>query len=441
MLLSIRSIKSTKSIDSTKSIKSKTFLPSILPSVILSMVGACFSVGVSALNWTSDVEMATEVTLFPEDGAYGQKSSNISFSVMSEWYSEWNDGQDSFVFTPFVRIDQQDNERTHVDIRELAWTHVADSYELSVGIRKVFWGVTESQNIVDVINQNDSVEGVSEVVKLGQPMVNISIERDWGVLDVFWLVGFREQTFAGEGGRWRFPFVMDTDRPLYESSAKEKRGDFAVRWQYAFGEWEVAISHFSGTNRQASPVLNELGEAQPHYNVIDQTGIEVQTFYGDWIWKWESITRSGDVDINGATGRYSAAVAGFEYTRVGVFDTAMDLGWVAEFLFDDRDIRSAGIYEQDLMLGTRWTWNNTADTTALIGFIVDIETHESSMAFEAAHRLAEGLKLELNAGVFAGSAEPPTLAEFLNNEGPDLENKMASYGNDDYVKAEITYYF
>ena len=60
---------------------------------------------------------------------------------------------DSFTFQPFIRIDQQDEERSHFDIRELAWLHVGNDWELRTGIRKVFWGVNESQHLVDIINQ------------------------------------------------------------------------------------------------------------------------------------------------------------------------------------------------------------------------------------------------------------------------------------------------
>ena len=54
-----------------------------------------------------------------------------------------------------VRTDQ----RTHGDIRELAYVHARVMIgSFVVGIRKEFWGVTEFQHLVDVINQTDGVE-------------------------------------------------------------------------------------------------------------------------------------------------------------------------------------------------------------------------------------------------------------------------------------------
>ena len=64
----------------------------------------------------------------------------------------------NLTFTPFFRLDSSDGERTHLDIRELLWQSYGDTWEVRAGLGKVFWGVTESQYLVDVINQTDLVE-------------------------------------------------------------------------------------------------------------------------------------------------------------------------------------------------------------------------------------------------------------------------------------------
>ena len=40
-------------------------------------------------------------------------------------------------------------------------------WSLSIGLGKVFWGVTEFNHLVDVINQTDLVEGIDGEAKLG----------------------------------------------------------------------------------------------------------------------------------------------------------------------------------------------------------------------------------------------------------------------------------
>ena len=46
---------------------------------------------------------------------------------------------------------------------------------MRLGLRKVYWGVTESQHLVDVINQTEGVENLDGEDKLGQPMLNLAL--------------------------------------------------------------------------------------------------------------------------------------------------------------------------------------------------------------------------------------------------------------------------
>jgi hypothetical protein len=238
-------------------------------------------------RWSSEVGF--EFRAFRDPGLLNLERHHAAISFQTEYYQTWNDGDDIFAFVPFARIDAQDDERTHVDIRELTWVHVADNFELRSGIRKVFWGVTESQHLVDIINQTDTVENPDGEEKLGQPMINLSLLRNWGVFDLYWLIGFRERQFSGPEGRPAYPFEISTDQSEYESSEEALRSDFAVRWVQRIGELELGISHFSGTSREPRLVSqfvlkNNLPTSViliPHYDVIEQTGFDAQFFIGD----------------------------------------------------------------------------------------------------------------------------------------------------------------
>jgi len=63
----------------------------------------------------------------------------------------------NFELILFGRVDQHDRNRTHGDIREGFFELFFDEWSLGFGIPKVFWGVTESRHLVDIINQNDLV--------------------------------------------------------------------------------------------------------------------------------------------------------------------------------------------------------------------------------------------------------------------------------------------
>ena len=194
-------------------------------------------------------EVSLENRFFVEQGLFGQGKNHSSFTLSPEFYFESEDQKTSFTFKPKIRRDSTDDERNLFDIQDLSLVRVKDSYETRIGIRRDFWGVTETVHRVDIINQTDQVESFDGEDKLGQPMINLSVEREWGILDLYALVGFRERTFAGEKGRLRLPFSIDTDSAFYESSSENLRTDFAIRWSQSYRNVELAFSHFSGTSR------------------------------------------------------------------------------------------------------------------------------------------------------------------------------------------------
>lgn len=353
-----------------------------------------------------------------------QYSSNLSVSAEPEYYHDWDEGRQSLLFTPFLRLDQRDDERSHWDIRELQWTYAGEGWETRVGIGKVYWGVTEAWHLVDIINQTDLVENPDGEQKLGQPMLKFSGERDWGTLDFFLLPGFRERTFAGEDGRIRTHPWVDTDQASYESGAGNKRVDTALRWSHYFGDWDVGLAHFYGTGRDPllSPGFDDKGQLVliPFYEIIQQTSVDVQATLGSWLWKFETLYRAGmEEDFYALTG-------GFEYTSVGVFESSADLGMLAEIMFDQRREHATTPFNNDIFLGLRWAVNDEQSTELLFGVIYDWETRAKLVNLEASRRLGQDYKLSVQARAWLDV--PP-------------DDLLLPLNHDDYLEISLARYF
>ena len=127
--------------------------------------------------------------------------------------------------------------------------YLENDWTLFAGAGKVFWGKTEAHHLVDIINQTDSVEDIDTEDKLGQPMINLTLERDWGALDLFFLPYFRERTHPGERARLRGAFPV-LENAVYTSGAGRGHPDFAVRWSYFTNSLDLAVSAFRGTSRE-----------------------------------------------------------------------------------------------------------------------------------------------------------------------------------------------
>jgi len=371
-----------------------------------------------AAEWSGYI--AAEYRAFTQSPLDPQQQDNHNLSLLAEpeFYHSWNEGKDSLLFTSFFRWDEHDDERSHVDVRELIWTHVTYDWELKLGIGKVFWGVAESQHLVDIINQSDTVENIDGEDKLGQPMVNFTLIKDWGIVDLFILPGFRERTFAGVEGRFR-PIPVVDQHAKYESGAKEKHVDVALRWAQTFDDWDVGVSHFYGTSREPRLVFNGQN-LTPYYDLIHQTGLDVQATLDEWLWKLEVIHRSGQGET------FNALTGGFEYTFVGVFESAADFGVIAEYLYDDRHDSAMVIFDNDLFIGGRLALNDAQSSELLFGVISDVKTSAQFYSVEASRRFGDSWILSLE-------------GRFITNVA-DLE-PLATVHQDDVIQLELARHF
>ncbi len=352
-----------------------------------------------------------------------QERHDISLSIEPEFYHELDAGS-SFTFTPFIRTDYADSERSHFNIRELNYLWVNDIWEMRLGISKVFWGVTEFLHLVDIINQTDFVEYIDGEDKLGQPMIHVSIPREWGVVDFFILPYFRERTFPGEKGRFRSLLAVDTDRAVYESADEENHIDFALRYSHTVGDWDFGMYHFNGTGREPAFLTGVDSDGRPvirpFYELIDQTGLDLQTVQGNLLLKLESIYRSGQGES------FYAAVGGFEYSFVNIALSGIDLGLIGEWAYDDRGKEATTGFNNDIMIGTRLEINDASSTEVLAGFNEDLENSDRIFFLESSRRLRDNLKIVVDAYFVIDSSEDSTIYSFRD---------------DDNMKVELSWYF
>lgn len=380
-----------------------------------------------------------------EEGQFnspGSKQADRQLGLTLEPEMVWSlaDGEHTVVFKPYGRIDSADDERTHTDIRELSWMTYGDDWELTAGISKVYWGVTESQHLVDIVNQTDFVEAPDGEDKLGQPMIKLSAIRDWGTLTGFVLPGFRERTFPGEEGRFRIGLPIAVDDAQYQAGEEDAHVDYALRWNHSIEEYDVGLSWFNGTSRDplflptdfvaVAPSVFVPTKVLPYYAQINQLGIDVQATLDAWLWKFEGIYRRYDESVKDdftSVEDYSAATGGFEYTFYGPLETVWDWGVLAEYQYDSRDDASIAVGQNDLFLGSRIGFNDTASSELLAGISQDLDNAGTqSFVVEYATRLDGGLTLNVDAFILMSD---------------DDDNISHTFKRDDYVQVSINYYY
>jgi len=392
-----------------------------------------------AQEWSARIE--AEGSLFPASPVDpSQVRNGASLAFAPEWAFEFDDRKQLLTFEGFLRVDAADPDRTHADVRVLSWEYVANRWELRVGLRRVYWGVTESQHLVDIINQTDLIESPDGEDKLGQPMVNFAWITDFGTVDAFVMPFFRERTFPGSRGRLRFQPRVETEDALFDGGRDNDQVDLGLRWAHSVGSWDLGVSHFYGTSRDPrfmigidpSPVL------LPVYDVIHQTGLDAQLTTDAWLLKLESILRSGQGEtFGGLTG-------GFEYTLGGVFGSVTDLGLLVEYSWDSRGEAVLGgdpldvsvevppnplgfsVFQNDLFVGSRLALNDTESTSLLGGAAIDLDTGSLLLILETSRRIADDWTMEIEVRAFGGA---------------DSGEPLYSLRRDDYLRMAVSRYF
>ncbi len=390
------------------------------PKKLILLVSLLLSSTLQAGDFSGNISL--EGRYFLDDAAYtGQKAGGLSLSLQPEYKHKWDNDHNVFTFIPFYRWDEKDPERTHGDIRQLDVTMAKDDWEFQAGISKVFWGVTESQHLVDIINQTDAVDGSDGEDKLGQPLFRVSHISDNGAVSFYLLPYFRERTFAGTKGRFRGALPVDTKDVSYESSKEEKHIDYAVRLNHTFDEIDVGLTYFDGTSRtpQFTPDLAN-GVLKQHYPLLKQIGLDLQYTGEAWLWKLEAVNRETKKE------NYNAAVGGFEYSFPGIGDTGADLGLLAEYHHDSRGEVINAPFQNDLFLGARVGLNDVEGTEFLAGTFIDLDNQSKVFRVEGSRRIGKGLKINIEAQTFMDI---------------DKKDPLNSLKKDGFIQVELQKYF
>tara|TARA_R110002110_G_scaffold84618_18_gene219916 strand:+ start:1471 stop:2631 length:1161 start_codon:yes stop_codon:yes gene_type:complete len=371
-------------------------------------------------------------SITPELRVFSQTPSNprqkdTTLSIAGEVTAKylWDNNDQSFIFTPFARLDQNDRRRSHWDIREARYAYYAGDWEFHIGAGKVFWGVTEAVHLVDVVNQTDVIEDpVKQEVKLGQPMVRVRTVQSFGTLDLFYLPYFREQTYPGKRGRPATDIPVDPNLTTYESGRGAWHPDFAARYSNHFGEFDLGLGYFQGTARDPilSLAFNSSGTPvlAPFYPQMKQASLDLQATIGAWLYKFEGYGRRELGDT------YAAATGGIEYTFYGIFGGAGDLGTVVEYAYDTRGQNFRNAYQNDAFFALRWGANDVASTSLLGGIVIDTQTGATGLRFEGSRRLGDDYSLSVEAYAFTHVP---------------AEDPVYSIADDDYLQIRVARFF
>ena len=381
--------------------------------VFLVLTGAA---GAEAQTLDLSGDLSLQGRWYPQSPAFPDQRSGTGGLVVEPTLYGKIAQRTSFTLTALYRYDSADSQRTHADLREAYLLTHGDwgesFWELRLGFDRVFWGVAELHNLVDIVNQVDLVEHPRDRPKLGQPMAHLTISGDWGIAESFLLPYHRKRTFPGRSGRHRSGRLVAEDA-RYESGAEERHVDFAVRYGNAVDRLDFGLSAFVGTSREPRFLADHSLESPPtidaplipYYEQIRQFGVDAQLTTDPWLYKMEAVRRSGSRNLLGREEDYYAFNVGLERTLYGLFGSRSDLTSLAEWHYDGRGRRATSVWANDLYVSGVLALNDVQGTELVAGILVDLRHDSRALNLELKRRLSNRWLMRMEASAIL-SADP-----------------------------------
>lgn len=368
---------------------------------------------------------AADIRGFAQPPSYSGQSSGhgVSLKAEPEAYVRSKDEAHTATVRPFVRVDPVDTGRTHYDLRQADYRFNNGGWSFGAGAGVFDWGVMENHRTVDVLNQKDLVEDIDGSEKLGQPYTKAGYDADRWSLSLYYLPYFRDRTFPGQRGRLRFPVVIDTDDPFFESSLGRWHPNVAARLSLTLGAFDIGLSGFSGTSREPR-FFGQLtdDEVLPGYDFLEQVSVDASWTHGGFVAKAEALARwwSSSLRLSGA------AAGGLEYWLFDLGGRGVDLTLVSEVYWDSRlPDQPVTFHDHDIFGGFRLGFSDVGAAEVRAGGMVDFITGASFLRVETSRRFGEHWRLYLD------------LRGFVPGRGR-LEQSLR---NDHYGQLRVAYFF
>lgn len=342
-----------------------------LKSVVILLGCALFPASASAVLGEYSGWVNAQARYYPDTGERVDEQEYTSGAVQLNYIQDIGDS-DQLVVTLFARGDSVDDERNLLDARELLWIHQAEDYQFRLGVGQVSWGVNELFKVTDLINQKDRAE-LPIQRKLGQPMASVSFYWGEDLIELYTMYDVRPAWYPGEDGRLRYPILVDPDEQLYDRG-ETGFWDFAGRWKTRIGDMDVSFSHFYGVTREPYFVFNydfENPYLIPVYEKVNQTSVDFIYAWNDVLLKGEATYQTGSIEA------FQSVAGGFEYTQGGIFESDMDLTWYVEAIWDSRDHIYGTLFDHDLGVAARFSFNDQRDSNLILGVVADYEYDEA----------------------------------------------------------------
>ena len=380
-------------------------------------------------NWNVTSGIDISARLYNKDDSFFVNKQDFEWDP-SLWFDvsySNNETRLDFAFKPVFGIAPNNNEVPNFDVSELFVRKQYQDWQWQVGMDTIFWGVAESRHLVDTVNQIVFVRNLEGESKLGELILRLDYFTENGRLSFLSLPAFRERRFAEHTDRLSIPGqVIDS---TFVGQSKHDHSSYIVRYSMVLDDWDLAAYHYDGMGREPTIIpsedmsrgLNNSGLIAV-YQHLTQWALEAQYTSDNWLGKFEAVHR--DKYVSGDSWAY---IAGLEYYFYGVFLGTKDLSVLVELLRDtDQFTQENKSFNNSTFAGLRLTWNDDAETSLLLGTMIDNNGDSITVKGNFDTRINDNLSIKIEARVFTEQ---------------ERFQPLYAYKDDDFFQVTLNYFF
>jgi len=299
------------------------------------------------------------------------------------------------------------NRRTYVRLDELYAKYDFSEDQILFGKNIRFWGALELRNIVDGFNPQELRDDPFNMDKLGVWNASYSHFTDSGELSVIVKLYEQEREMAGfpyvyyyfpENYEYNSKLVSEDgqERPtLYLKYSGTLDSEYALDYSFIIQNGYDSQRYYSLTGVSPTKIAT-----QENAYLVNKLSTYNTLAVGATLYKLEALY--SDVIDNSVIADYYHLGLGLEHTFAAVYEDA-DLGVIAEYYNYGTlekgkrgDLELFELFEDDLFLGLRYSFNKGDDASVLAGAIVDMRYSEQVYFLEYESRLAESFKINMD---------------------------------------------
>jgi len=308
---------------------------------------------------------------------------------------------------------EEHNNRTYLRLDEFYAKFDFDDDQILFGKNVRFWGALEVRNITDGFNPDELRDDPFDMDKLGVWNVSFSHYTESGEITA--IVKMYEQAremSALPYVYYYFPESVNGFAYVYTETLKTQEGKNrpSIYLKYAAStdteyalDYAVIFENGYDSQRYYTAGLNAGGteiETEENAYLVNKLSTYNTLVVGATLLKLEAVY--ADVISDDKISDYYHIGLGVEHTLTQFYDEA-DLGLLVEYykygIFDKSkrsDLELLELFQNDLFLGARYTFNDANDASIVGGTILDLDYDEQVYYVEYETRVFETLKINLD---------------------------------------------